>query len=243
MKDNGQPETIENRWDILYRDYPEVYDEFASVPYSKSWIEVAKKLFSFGNKTIVDIGSGSGKSTFEIARYARLVIGIEPEDAMRKLAVENARDRKLENVIFKKGRAENIPLDDNSVDAAIAVTGGNFSSRANITKFVSEAERITKRRGYIIAVNVAPRWYGGNLAPVLLGKGRRTELDVEGLADETLIQMGFSHQDYYSIQDYRTVDKIVQIYGFIFGRKAIDYIQEHQKTTIKWKFRIHYREV
>jgi hypothetical protein len=24
------PESIENRWDILYRDYPEVYDRFAS---------------------------------------------------------------------------------------------------------------------------------------------------------------------------------------------------------------------
>ncbi|HEY33542.1 MAG TPA: class I SAM-dependent methyltransferase [Dehalococcoidia bacterium] len=243
MKDIGRPETIENRWDILYRDYPEVYDEFTSVPYSKSWIEVAKKLFSFGNKTIADIGSGSGISTFEIAGYARLVIGIEPEDAMRELAVENAKAKKLENVIFKKGWAESIPLDDNSVDAAIAVTGGNFSSRENISKFISEAERITKRYGYIIAVNVAPRWYGGDLAPVILGKGRTTGLDIEGVADETLTQMGFSHQDYYSIQYYRTVDKIVQTYGFIFGRKAIKYVKEHQKTTINWKFRIHYREV
>jgi hypothetical protein len=28
-----QPETIENRWDILYRDYPEIYDAFSSFPY------------------------------------------------------------------------------------------------------------------------------------------------------------------------------------------------------------------
>jgi ubiquinone/menaquinone biosynthesis C-methylase UbiE len=243
LKDIGRPETIENRWDILYRDYPEIYDEFSSVPYSKSWIEVAKKLFSFGNKIVVDIGSGSGISTFEIARYARLVIGIEPEDAMRKLAIENAKAKKLENVIFKKGQTKNIPLDDNSVDATIAVTGGDFSSRENISKFINEAERVTKRRGYIIAVNIAPRWYGGDLAPVILGKGRRTELDVEELADKTLTQLGFSHRDYYSTQDYQTVDKIVRTYGFIFGIKAIDYIQEHQKTTIKWKFRIHYREV
>jgi len=26
-----KPETIENRWDILYRDYPEVYEVFSLV--------------------------------------------------------------------------------------------------------------------------------------------------------------------------------------------------------------------
>ena len=33
-----RPESIENRWDILYREYPEVYDEFASVPYEPDWV-------------------------------------------------------------------------------------------------------------------------------------------------------------------------------------------------------------
>jgi hypothetical protein len=31
MKD--RPASIDNRWDVLYRDYPEIYDEFANVLY------------------------------------------------------------------------------------------------------------------------------------------------------------------------------------------------------------------
>jgi len=239
VKNTRRPETIENRWDILYRDYPEVYDEFASVLHSKRWIDIARKVFSFKNKTIADIGSGSGQSTFELAKFAKLVVGIEPEDSMRKLAIKNARDRKLPNVRFKKGWAENIPLEDNSVDMTVAVTAASFYDADNIRKFASEAERITKKGGYVASVEVAPKWYGGELASVILGKSRK--IDTDYLKDATFTELGFEHRDYYSIQDYQTVSKAVKTYGFIFGRKAIEYLQKHNKTTIKWKFRIYYR--
>jgi len=36
IMEKQKPESIENRWDILYRDYPEVYDEFAVVPRTPS---------------------------------------------------------------------------------------------------------------------------------------------------------------------------------------------------------------
>ena len=173
VKDKERPETIENRWDILYRDYPEIYDEFASVPYSKSWIDVTRKLFGFRNKTIADIGSGSGKSTFQMAKYAKFVIGIEPEDPMRELAVRTGEENNIQNVLFKKGRAENIPLDDNSVDMTVSVTAAFSHDPENIRKFTSEAERITKKGGCIASIDVAPGWYGGELAPVILGKSRR----------------------------------------------------------------------
>jgi hypothetical protein len=32
----SRPESIENRWDILYRDYPEIYAAFMNVPYQPS---------------------------------------------------------------------------------------------------------------------------------------------------------------------------------------------------------------
>lgn len=44
MKDH--PETIEGRWDILYRDYPEIYDEFSSFPYHPDAISVIMTKFA-----------------------------------------------------------------------------------------------------------------------------------------------------------------------------------------------------
>lgn len=63
LKSQGapRPDTVENRWDILYRDYPEVYDEFASVPYGKSWLVGARRITGFRGKVVADIGSGTGK--------------------------------------------------------------------------------------------------------------------------------------------------------------------------------------
>ena len=77
------PLSIENRWDILYRDYPEVYDEFTSVPYHTSKIEILHDKFNLNRKIVIDIGSGSGRSSFGVAKYAEKVIGVEPEKSAR----------------------------------------------------------------------------------------------------------------------------------------------------------------
>ena len=53
-----KPESIEGRWDILYRDYPEVYDEFAQVQ-KTPYLNLAQK-YNLEGKIIADIGSGMG---------------------------------------------------------------------------------------------------------------------------------------------------------------------------------------
>ena len=188
----GKVETIENRWDILYRDYPEVYHRFASVKKKPSISEVLPDMFNLRDKTVADVGSGTGLSTFNLAKYARHVVGIEPEDSMRNLAVRNAEKRHIENVEFKRGTAENIPLSDRSVDIVVAVTAASFYRRENIELFVKEAERILRDEGLTISVDVAPGWYGGELAPVILGRSRRQkDSDSEIVRNESFTTLGF----------------------------------------------------
>ena len=59
-----RPLSIENRWDILYKDYPEVYDEFASVPYEPRMIKTLQERFDFTGKTIADIDKMEVQSIF-----------------------------------------------------------------------------------------------------------------------------------------------------------------------------------
>src|SRR3989344_2064358 len=231
-------ETIENKWDLLYRDYPEIYDEFASISKKPDVVAIIKKMFDFKDKVIADIGSGSGKSTFPLAKAAKFVIGIEPEYSMRRLAVKYARSVKIKNVEFKKGFAENIPLKIGSVDFVIGITIASFHDPENIKRFVRESSRVAKKGGFIITVNIAPGWYGGELAPVILGRSRKTLVDTEGVADKTFTGLGFKHKDFYQMQDYGTVTKAVRTYGFIFGKKVIGFIKKNKVTKIKWKSRI-----
>jgi hypothetical protein len=52
----------------------------------------------------------------------------------------------------------------------------------------------------------------------------------------------FSYQDVFSYQDYGTIEKIVSIYGFIFGKKVIEHIKRENITAIHWKYRVYWRE-
>jgi ubiquinone/menaquinone biosynthesis C-methylase UbiE len=170
----SKPLTIENRWDILYVDYPEVYDAFASVLKKPTMIDIMKNHFDLHDKTILDIGSGSGESSFQLSTISRHVIGLEIEDNMRQIAEQKAKELKITNVSFHKGTALDISLPDQSVDASIAITLPLFIED-EIRTYIREAIRVTKTGGYIINLGIAPFCYGGDLAEVILGESKVTE--------------------------------------------------------------------
>ena len=233
--------SVEGRWDILYRDYPEVYEEFAAIPKAPP-IDLAE-MFGFKDKTVADVGSGSGVSAIALAGLAQEVIGIEVEDAMRELAEQRAHEEVISNVRFLKGDARNLPLDDASVDAVTGVTLAIHPAEG-FRNFAREAMRVTRPGGVVVTVNVAPLWYGGELAPVILGPTRRRENDELIILDHLLREdFGFQYLDVFQDQEYGSLDRITRTYGFIHGRQAIEYLVAQNKTSIRWKFRIHFLHV
>ena len=233
-----RPISIENRWDILYRDYPEVYDEFANVPYTPRMIDVLQEKFDFTGKTIADIGSGSGRSTLLLAKYAEHVIGVEPEKAMRDEAYKNTAEAGVNNIEYDDGKAEDIPLEDHSVDAVVALTATMYPPEVVIPVFIKEARRVVKPGGLIVSVDVAPGWYGGELSRVI--DDPEANQDLQAKHDCFVGDAGFSYFDVVQTSDYGSLEKIIGTYGFIFGVKTIDFIKEHGLTKIMWTFRAYY---
>jgi len=236
----SKPLTIDNRWDILYNEYPEVYDAFVSVPKEPRMIDVLKSHFELKDKIVLDIGSGAGDSSFQLSTLSKQVIGLEIEDNMRHIAESKLQDLKLTNVSFIKGSALDIGLPAESVDASVAITLPLFIED-EIRTYIREAIRATKKGGTVINLGIAPFSYGGDLAEVILGKSKITEEDTEGVVDRILRdEFGFSYFDYDAIQNYDFVDHLVSTYGFIFGKKVIDHILKTGRTHIVWTYRIHY---
>ncbi|MFO7697735.1 MAG: methyltransferase domain-containing protein [Anaerolineae bacterium] len=235
---NERPVSLEGRWDILYRDYPEVYDAFARIPKRPDMLEVLNERFGFAGKVIVDVGSGTGLSTFQLARWAALVIGIEPEDAMRAVALRELAALGLANVRFERGDAEHIPLHDGYADAAVGITQANGDPR----RVCAEMERVVRDGGVVLHCDVAPGWYGGELETVITGQPRNENLNPIWPGG-ILPSLGYSFFDTFMDQDYDSVEHMVNTYGFIHGAQAIDYIREHQITSIRWKFRTHWKIV
>lgn len=74
-------------------------------------------------ETVLDLGSGAGRDCFLAAERVGptgRVIGLDMTDEMLALAEENRRKLGLENVEFRKGLIEAIPLPDASVDVILS---------------------------------------------------------------------------------------------------------------------------
>lgn len=237
MAESARPESLEGRWDILYRDYPEVYEEWGQIAKVPDFLDVITKRFPLQDRVVVDVGSGTGISTFALAKHAHLVIGIEVEEAMISIARKAAKERSMENVRFDLGDAEHLPLDDDSVDVAIAMTlaGGD------VQKVAEEMERVVRPGGLVLRADVAPGWYGGDITRLMTGEP--DEAAPRGSRDDILASLGYEVMDIFMDQDYGTVERTVRTYGFIHSKLAIDYIREHNVTTIQWKARGRFKTV
>ncbi|UCH42800.1 MAG: class I SAM-dependent methyltransferase [Dehalococcoidales bacterium] len=215
-----RPESLENRWDILYREYPEVYDEFATTSRKPTNAEVLHKMFNFKDRVVLDIGSGTGASTFGVAAYAKYVIGIEPGDAMLGIAMKKLKGKPNANVEFIKGKAQGIPLKDGTVDSVIADFAGPIQPDV-IKGFVKDAIRVIRKNGFFATVTLPPKgWYGGELQRIIVDRSEPPSADEFGIPLHRTYQedLGFEHKDFYQIQEYGSVEKIVAVYGFIYGR-------------------------
>lgn len=225
------PQTIEHRWDILYRDYPEVYDRFASFPYSPRPLDVLASRFDLKGKVVVDNGAGTGRSAIEMSPYAREIIGVEPDASMRRLADERVARLGIKNVRFMEGSGQAIPLPEGSADVFTSITAGIQS--------IEEAKRVLRRPGLIVSLDIAPDTYGGDLSDEL----NHFDPELRTFSDFLVKMNGFSYEDFESIQEYGTVANIVETYGFIFGHKAIEQLKSTQRTSIKWTLRMHSLEL
>jgi ubiquinone/menaquinone biosynthesis C-methylase UbiE len=101
---------------------------------------------------LADIGCGTGSLTFELARFARKVIGVDLSHEMLRRARAIARERELENVEFRQGDALELPLPSRSVDAAFCVMVLHFLP--DPARAIAGLCRITRPGGSVILVDL-----------------------------------------------------------------------------------------
>ncbi len=97
---------------------------------------------------ILDLGSGGGFDSFLARRRVGetgLVIGVDMTPEMIKLARNNAKKSGFDNVEFRLGEIENLPVADSSIDVIISNCVINLSPDKK--RVFEEAYRVLRRGG------------------------------------------------------------------------------------------------
>jgi len=158
-------------------------------------------------ETVLDLGSGAGADVLISAKRVGptgKAIGVDMTDEMLALARTNAAQAGVENVEFRKGYLEQLPLPDASVDVVISNCVINLA--ADKTIVLREAARVLRPGGRLAfsdviadpdmdpATKADVAAWTGCIAGALTEAEFRTALTDAGLADVEIRQTHRVHQ-------------------------------------------------
>ncbi len=140
-------------WELVYWRTPELYEELTEAERLHPGIfqQLEPDVWQ---KTVLDVGAGSGRASFECIRYgAAQVYAVEPSPGLlallqRKIVAQEASGR----LVPCSGFFEALPLDDNSVDTTISCSAFTADDEQGGEHGLAELRRVTKPGGKIAII-------------------------------------------------------------------------------------------
>jgi len=122
---------------------------------ARSIFYILNRLFVNDDTKILEIGTSTGFTALEIARLTKSqVTAIDINELALEEGKRRAKAEGLTNIEFKKIDVRKLSFADNSFD--LVFCGNIFSIIDNKEKAFEELRRVTKKRGYIVAI---PMYY------------------------------------------------------------------------------------
>ncbi len=120
----------------------------------KSWKSLAEALLRLmPPMTIADLGAGDGSFALLLSQQARRVIAVDSSAKMLEVGREQAARHGIENVEFRLGDMEELPIEDAAVD--VVFLSQSLHHALHPERAVHEASRILKPGGRIVILDLA----------------------------------------------------------------------------------------
>ncbi len=203
--------------------------------------------------TVIDLGSGAGNDCF-VARHEcgaeGRVIGIDFTDAMIDLARKNAEKLKLNNVEFRQGDIEKMPISDGIAD--VVVSNCVLNLVPNKAAVFAEIKRVLKAGGHFSisdvvlegelpqALRQAAEMYAGCVAGAMQKKDYLKLIDEAGFVGRITQKEKVINIPDEILADYLTPDEILAyrasdlgIFSItVFAQKPTQQPAEKEKNDI-----------
>lgn len=133
-------------WPLVYWTAPDEYAELVAGERLEPALIAALRL---DQRDVCDIGAGCGRFTLLAAGVAARVIAVDATPALLQRLERSARDAGFSNVVVRRGRFSALPLEDRSVDIAVACSAFTPSGPHGGDRAVREAERVVRPGGEV----------------------------------------------------------------------------------------------
>jgi ArsR family transcriptional regulator len=155
-------------------------DERQQLVPGRSWAAWGRALgLLLPHVDVADLGCGEGYLTIEAARWARRVIGIDRSADVLARARALAERRGVDNVIWKRGDLEKLPLPDASVEIALLSQALHHAEQPAAA--LVEAYRILRPNGRVLVLDLRDHdegWVRQKLGDRWLGFAEHTLRDL-----------------------------------------------------------------
>ena len=141
---------LEKRSDALKTHFDELAGKFGRdyVP-GRSWKALSEMFLRLlPPLEIADLGAGEATLSLLLAQRAKSVIAIDNSPKMREYGAELAADNGLNNLEYRLGDMENVPIDDEAVD--LALMHQTLHHVLHPERAMKEAFRVLKPGGQIV---------------------------------------------------------------------------------------------
>jgi ArsR family transcriptional regulator len=136
------------------------WDTMRLTYYDETVIEtIADAIAIDDTQTVLDVGTGTGFVTAGLAPRANRVIAIDHSPAMLDIARENLTQLGIENVELHEGDLTHLPLNENSVDAAVANLVLHHAE--NPAGMLAEMTRVVRPGGRVAITDAIEHPYDG----------------------------------------------------------------------------------
>lgn len=185
-----------NTWEREYRNPKLVTKNDGPQADTLRFLKFLKKeqKYKVEEKSILDLGCGTGRNSNYLADIGNTVIGIEISKTAITLAKNRAKEMGV-NVDYRLGDiGESYDIKDNSVDIVIDVTSSNSLNEKGRVVYLNEINRVLKTGGYLFVRALCKD--GNKNVKNLLKQSPGREYDTYVMKDMGLTERVFSREDF-----------------------------------------------